>query len=175
MGLLKTAILFEELDTDKKRHSISVATVAKHLAISAKLSDRFAYMCGLFHDIGYVIDKKEHNLAGYNLLAEERLDELAVISLLHSFGTDFSEKVEKVTNKITIAEELKDYIELVTVADFIVNSKGEICGTAKRYKDIIDRYGEESIQGKVAKKQLTYANSWLNKYGIETIGACIIS
>ena len=175
MGLLKTAILFEELDSDKKRHSISVATVAKRLAVSAKLSDRFAYMCGLFHDIGYVIDKNEHNLAGYNLLKEERLDELAIISLLHSFGPDFSEKVEMEANKITIAEDLKDYIELVTVADFIVNSKGEICGTSKRYKDIINRHGEESIQGKVAKKQLTYAKSWLNKYGIETIGACIIS
>lgn len=175
MGLLKTAILFEELDVDKKRHSISVATVAKYLAVSAKLSDRFAYMCGLFHDIGYVIDKKEHNLAGYNLLLAEHLDELAVISLLHSFGTDFSEKVESIRTQITIAEELKDYIDLVTVADFIVNSKGEICGTARRYTDIINRHGEESVQGNIAKKQLTYANNWLNKYGIETIGACIIS
>ena len=90
MGLLKVTLQLDNLEQNRKMHSIGVANVAKLLAGKLNLSEQFAYICGLMHNIGYSVDKDNHALAGYNIMMENRLDELAPICLLHSHGGNIS-------------------------------------------------------------------------------------
>ena len=173
MGLLKLTLELDNLEHNRKMHSIGVANVAKLLANKLKLSEQFGYICGLMHDIGYAIDKDNHPLAGYNLMMENRLDELAPICLLHSHGEAFHKSVAEKAKSIKLDKDILPYLEIVSVADFFVDGKGDIVGPEKRCKDICERYTEDSMQVKVALTQHDEVKKWLAYHKIDNIVACL--
>lgn len=163
MGLLYVMNKFECLAHSRKAHSLAVANVCKLMASELKLYESFAYLGGLYHDIGYSVSKDGHPFHGYCILRDNKLDELAMVALAHSKSERLDELARKELLKMDITEELKLYIDLVSTADFLVDGKGEVVGVDARLMDIKDRLGENSVAGIVAEAQYKDAVSWLNK------------
>lgn len=163
MGLLYVMSKFECLEHSRKAHSLAVANVCKSMASELKVYESFAYLGGLYHDIGYTINKANHPHHGYRILKNNKLDDIAIIALAHSRSENLDELARKELLKKNISAELKLYIDLVSTADFLVDGNGEVVGVEARLLDIKNRLGENSKSAIVAEAQRKDAIDWLNK------------
>ena len=169
MGLLNVTLSLNELRDERRKHSKTVAHVAHTLATKVGLSSGFAYLCGLVHDIGYSVNYGEgsHNIKGFKLLQRNGIEDAAIVTLFHSRGEELDKYINGMNYKKELYEKVKPYIDLISTADSIVNSKGEIVGCNSRLADISYRYGKGSLQAVVGLKQVNDCKDWFKRYNIE--------
>ena len=136
------------MSDNKLRHSRAVANKCYELAKKYNFGDDFAkkmYLLGFIHDIGYdfVEDPTMH--------AEVSAD---FLNCLFNKPANFDESKEYLAIKEHSQIPTKKSIEweILTEADMNINSKGEDVGVEKRLEDILERYGENSIQYQKAKQ-----------------------
>ena len=158
-----------------EKHSLNTALVAETITRAVlecggeldfcKVSDwehngeaaDLAYAAGLLHDIGRCVEKKaglKHPILGYELLKNEGLEEIAQISMTHTYygyekidRTEFWEELEEKD-----VEKTRGYMEavcfsdldlLIQLADHMGHSMG-IMTVSDRFSDILVRHGIRS-------------------------------
>ena len=148
----------QEISSDRElpawvAHSLGAARVAEEIAKRVPGMDaERAYAAGLLHDIGRyqgVGTGMYHIIAGYKLLNEKGLPEMARISLTHSFypkeklnefariGTE--EEWEFVKKYINEAE-YDDYDRLIQLADYMAGGHG-VTTIERRFCSVLARHG----------------------------------
>lgn len=134
-------------------HSHYVAMAAKQIAKKCeKLDEEKAYVCGLLHDIGRRegVSAVRHTIDGYNYLMKKGWDEVARISLTHSFSVkdmdadigkkDITEEQYLFMKKYLQEIEYDDYDKLIILCDSLALPTG-FCILEKRFVDTTRRYG----------------------------------
>lgn len=131
---------------DRLKHTLAVAELASHKAVSMGLEPERAEMLGLLHDIGYCSKYAVtgfHPLDGYNALVRFHPD-LARDMALHTSTPEEASmrRIELPFVKQSI------YAAILSFADCRVDSKGVVVSFEDRLADIIERYGADSLIGK---------------------------
>lgn len=115
------------------------------------------------HDIGYsekVIRTGFHPLDGYLYLKNKVDIHVAITVLLHSLSEELIKyqleevqamffKEYQVIKDIGSINQL--YIDIISMADMIVDSHGSECTAEERYNDIVERYGKEDYRVRHSK------------------------
>lgn len=141
-------------------HSKNVARAAQAIAAKCGLDSDKAYICGLLHDIGRYEGNtgSRHALEGYRELKRRGLDEIANITVMHSFfdGTspgdewylklliqpEDRELAKELAEKIRSGEiAVDDYSYLIQLCDCIALERG-IISINDRFMDLMIRYPE---------------------------------
>jgi hypothetical protein len=136
------------------RHILVIAERAEQSAreIAARhpglqVDTQTAYCAALVHDIGYLDQAKRtgfHPLDGYHFLCAHGAEALARRIVGHSSSPEEARLLG-----LSLPESLDDVAtKLVTYWDMQVKQGGEIVGYEERYRDILDRYGEDSVVGR---------------------------
>ena len=133
-------------------HSRFVAKACEFIANAAGMDANKAYIFGLLHDIGRRIGRcgQKHIYSGYIYCKEKGWDEVAKISLTHSFLFNDAEigcakydgpNQEWVFVKDYIQKiQFDDYDRLVQLCDALATPKG-FCIAERRLVDVTLRYG----------------------------------
>lgn len=134
------------------KHSLNVARAAQIIASNCGLHSQSAYCMGLLHDIGRykgIVDLK-HVVYGYKLMTEQGYDDIARISLTHSFPIPklqcFSGKNDCNNEEITFLKayleniEFDDYDKLIQLCDALGDANG-ITLIETRLVDVARRRG----------------------------------
>lgn len=134
-----------------RKHCHGVALAAEKIAKAASLNQNKAYVFGLLHDAGRILDEKTNNVyhsyTGYKYLNKLGYPEIARISLTHSFyGKVIDESLYTKTPDIQECKKLlsnieyDDYDRLIQLCDQM-NNLGEFCTIEERFADVFRRYG----------------------------------
>lgn len=133
-------------------HSHNVGLAAERIAAAAGMDSEKAYILGLLHDIGRRagISGQYHIYAGYQYALEKSWDDIARISLTHSFllkdrtlgVSPFNGTPEEdaVIEEYMSSIEPDDYDLLIQLCDALGTDKGP-CIIEKRIVDVALRYG----------------------------------
>lgn len=157
------------LKGDRLLHTMRV--VEKTIRISdiyhlSREEQRFIVNAAEYHDIGYsekIIKTGFHPLDGYLFLKDKVELSIAGAVLLHSLSEELvkyqSEEVQALFYKEYQFLQLNNgiipfYIDILSMADMLINSKGIECTTVERYYDIVKRYGAEDYRSVVFKMQM---------------------
>lgn len=133
-----------------RKHCHGVALAAEKIAEAAGLDKNKAYVFGLLHDSGRILDEKTNNVChsytGYKYLNKLGYPEIARISLTHSF---YDKKIDETLylkspdipecQKLISGLEYGDYDRLIQLCDQM-NNLGEFCTIEERFADISRRY-----------------------------------
>lgn len=133
-----------------RKHCHGVAFAAEKIAAAAGLDKNKAYVFGLLHDAGRILDEKTNNVyhfyTGYKYLNKLGYPEIARISLTHSFYGKIID--ESLYMKIPDIQECKkllsnveydEYDRLIQLCDQM-NNLGEFCTIEERFDDVFRRY-----------------------------------
>lgn len=142
-------------NTNRIKHSRAVAMVALEIASKMELSDELKeiiLISALLHDIGYSEDFKFadfHPIDGYYYLMSNNWKEVyRMVALHHTHSYELAKMSRKDVLSIYESKPLDPEFELIvniiSEADFTVNSEGEIVSSKERLEDIKFRYGNES-------------------------------
>lgn len=107
---------------DKAMHSLNVANFMRNRAPLLGLDPDKAWLIGYIHDIGYVIDAKDHNELGAGIISEYS-QELERYILFHDFSGVPTDHMEF----------------LLRLADLTVDETGKYVGINERIKSILRR------------------------------------
>jgi len=128
------------LTVHRRDHMNAVAELCYELAknkysLSEKDSQR-AFFMGYIHDIGYRFcdNKNEHPEVGFRMMNS---DEIAQAILYHG-------KPNLSSNNV--------FLDILNEADLRVNSKGQRVTVKERLNDILDRYGNSSLEYVYARR-----------------------
>ncbi len=147
----------------RMNHSKSVSKVAKLIALEMGLTEDLVEkveIASLLHDIGYSDDFKFahfHPVDGYFYLKYNGWDKLfQTVALHHSLSKNLAETTRKdvisiYNNCEYLTEEEELIVNIVSEADFQVNSIGNIVSFEERLQDIKERYGENTPISKNAE------------------------
>ena len=167
---------FEKMNIGRQQHSINVAKVSKHLASKLGLVEHFAFMGGMFHDIGYSKENGVgHSKSGYEMLVDNGLTDIAYIALLHSMSDKFDTSIKETLPEGGVPENLKQYIDIISVSDFLIGKNGSLVGLDARLAYMRSTYGLDSLNYKIGLKQRDHANKWLanNKIDVSNLGGIL--
>lgn len=139
---------------ERLRHILGVAERVRQSAreINARrqygaVDETVAYCAALVHDIGYLPlarDTGFHPLDGYRFLCAHGAAELARRIVAHSSSPE-----EARLRGLSLPEGTEDLAaHLLTYWDVRVKQGGEVVTYEERRRDILDRYGEESVVGR---------------------------
>jgi len=145
------------LKENKYKHCLEVQKIVSQIGRKLQLANRGVPIdvldrCGLWHDIGYIVQAQNHGYYGYKILSSGEYNLEALVSLFHSNSEDFVDikntemKAIYTLNKIHLSEGCTTLIDIVSFADMRVNSKGDVVSFQDRLEDIKRRYGEKSQQ-----------------------------
>lgn len=136
-----------------ERHSLVTARVAEAIARAhPDLDPEDAYVMGALHDIGRRegITSMHHIIAGYRYLTALGYDEVARISLTHSFPVknihaaagrwDATPEEQDEVRRYLIGIEYTPYDRLIQLCDALSLPSGP-CLMEKRMVDVVRRYG----------------------------------
>lgn len=126
------------IDDNRYKHIRGVAELMAEIAPEGREKEMF--LLGMLHDIGYLYQPKDHNFFGGNLLKEQ--------------GYKYWREVY--WHGVPDAEYTSDELDRLNSADMQVNACGERVSYAERLADIAARYGEVSVQFKLAEKMVKY-------------------
>lgn len=136
-------------------HCRYTGEAARSIAAAAGLDGEKAYVLGLLHDIGrrFGFCGIRHIVDGYNYAMEKGWDEVARISMTHSFGSnvpainpsmmDLSDEEYEFTKNYLACIEYNDYDILMHLCDNIALHSGYVL-MEKRMIDISMRHGVHS-------------------------------
>lgn len=142
----------DDMELTFREHSLAVAYIAQMIASrSGSLNPEDAYIMGLLHDGGRIIDefaeKRFHGLVGHYYYNQIDYPQLARISLTHTFyikdfrledypyPRDDLIRCQQLLKDITY----NDYDLLIQLADMI-NDKGQTCTLEYRVDSLVQRY-----------------------------------
>ena len=121
-------------DYDRLKHSYAVAIKMMELGKKKNLSDEQLselFILGYLHDIGYQFGFNEnHNIIGGNILKKN----------------NFKYWKEVYYHGILNSEYKSLYLDILNMADMMIDKYGNDVGFDKRIEDIRSRYGKDSIQ-----------------------------
>ena len=124
------------MNDDKLKHSYSVANKMVELGKKRSLNNEQLeelFLLGLLHDIGYQFgDKDSHNIVGGNILK----------------NNDYKYWQEVYYHGNPTSEYKSLYLDILNIADMMIDKYGNDVGFDKRLEDIKERYGIDSIQYK---------------------------
>lgn len=131
-------------------HSINTGLAARNIADKLpEMDSEKAYILGILHDIGRrvgIVTIPEHIIAGYEYSLEKGWDEVAKISMTHSFplkGKEVNEEAEgheRVIKDYLMECTYDDYDRLIILCDSLAIAQG-FCILEKRFVDVARRYG----------------------------------
>ncbi len=141
-----------DMETSFRAHSRLSAKIGEVIAKKTKyLEWRKAYVMGLLHDCGRIIDEWNehifHGIVGYKYMQSLGYDEIAQVCLTHSFYTpdfkdeDYPHYKDYLSESREIMKnfEYNDYDKLIAMVDML-NDRGRICSFEERLADIAKRY-----------------------------------
>ena len=134
-------------------HSRVVASTAKLIARHCdNMDEDIAYVLGILHDIGRIKGVKHlsHVIDGYRYLLSCGYEEVAFISITHSFPikeidtyigeVDCSKEDVKFIERYIMDREYTEYDRLIQLCDAIALPHGAVL-MEKRWVDVVMRYG----------------------------------
>ena len=133
-------------------HARYTGEAARNIAAACNMDADKAYVLGLLHDIGRRVGFTgiRHIIDGYNYAMEKGWDDVARISMTHSFATnvpninpsmmDLTEEEHEFTKKYLAGIEYDDYDILMHLCDNIALHSGYVL-MEKRMIDISMRHG----------------------------------
>lgn len=141
------------MEIEFREHCLNVAYIAQTIAAkTANLNPDIAYVMGLLHDGGKIIDeyahKRYHGLVGYYLFTEKDQPELARINLTHAFYMkDFKpEDYPFPRDDMLRCQQLlrdidyDDYDLIIQLSDML-NDMGKTCTLEYRMASVAKRRG----------------------------------
>lgn len=156
----------DKMEITFRAHSRSVAKIAEVLAKkTAYLNPDKAYVCGLLHDCGRLLDEWNehvfHGLVGYEYMRSLRYDEVARVCLTHNFYSeefadeDYLQFLEFVPQCRQVLKNITrdDYDDLISVSDML-NDMGKICSFEYRLESVAKRHKTTPEQREHLKKDL---------------------
>jgi hypothetical protein len=138
-------------------HSFNTGLAARKIAEKIPSMDaEKAYILGILHDIGRrvgIVSIPEHIIAGYEYSLEKGWDEVAKISMTHSYplnGKEIKYAAEgnnRVIKDFLVECTYDDYDKLIILCDSLAIAQG-FCLLEKRFVDVARRYGiwEDSVE-----------------------------
>ena len=111
------------------------------------IDERLAYCAALLHDVGYLPQAQHtgfHALDGYNFLYGRGCKDLAALIVRHSTAPE-----EAQLRGLSLPAPKEDLIaKFITYWDMLVGPGGQSVSFAERCQEILDRYGEHSLEGR---------------------------
>lgn len=175
-ALTELQIGFEINPTRWVDHCKYTGEAARNIAEAAGLDKEKAYVLGTLHDIGRRVGFTgiRHIIDGYNYAMEKGWDEVARISMTHSFATnepvinpsmmDLTEEEYQFTKDYLKKIEYDDYDILMHLCDNIALHSGYVL-MEKRMIDISIRHGVHSGTVKRWEKLFEIKNYFEKKMG----------
>lgn len=117
------------------------------------------YVLGLLHDVGYLVDDKEHEVMGSRLLEELGYKNSDTISWHGTTPRDFL--------RLRDCESAPSDLILLWEADMSVDSRGMRVSFDERLFDIRLRYGLDSIEYRKAKETVEWLKENIRRYTTE--------
>ena len=136
------------MDKDRILHSYSVANKMVEIGKLFKLDNNeldILFIIGINHDIGYEFDKSNHEVVGGNKLKE--------LGFKYYKEVYYHGKIQDEYNSL--------YLDILNIADMMIDKYGNDVGFDKRLSDIESRYGNDSL---VYKRCLELVDYLRNKY-----------
>lgn len=133
------------------KHSLNVGIAARNIAEKIPSMDaEKAYIVGILHDIGRrvgIVNIPKHVYEGYKFCMEKGWDEVARISMTHSyvlmeeeFNYEPSTEEEIAIKKYIMNCKVDDYDRLIQLCDSLATDYGFVI-IEKRFVDVTRRYG----------------------------------
>ncbi len=165
----------EKAEIAFRAHSRDVGMVAEIFAKKTKyLNHEKAYVLGLLHDCGYILDEKKehifHGVVGYHYMMSLGYDEVAKVCLTHSFYTenfrdedyphlqDFIPECRKIMENFSF----DDYDKLISLCN-MMNNAGKICSIDSRIQSVSAEYQIPLKQLNNIKKDLYEIKSFFDE------------
>ena len=136
------------MEKDRMLHSLGVAKKMVEIGKKLDLSDnelKELYVIGINHDIGYEFDKDNHGISGANILKDMGFKYYKEIYYHGEIDIEYSSL----------------YLDILNMADMMIDKSGNDLGYEGRLKDIESRYGKDSIP---YKKCCLLVDSLKDKY-----------
>ena len=136
------------MDKDRMLHSLGVAKKMVEIGKKLNLSDKELkelYVIGINHDIGYEFDKDNHGICGANILKDMGFKYYNEIYYHGEIDIDYNSL----------------YLDILNMADMMIDKSGNDLGYEGRLKDIESRYGAYSL---AYKKCCILVNNLKDKY-----------
>lgn len=131
------------MDIDRLKHSYAVANKMVELGKEKGLKENELnelFLLGYLHDIGYQYgDNTNHNTTGGLLLK----------------NNNYKYWKEVYYHGIPDSEYKSLYLEILNIADMMIDKYGNDVGFEKRLEDIKERYGKNSIQYRNCSKMIS--------------------
>ena len=122
------------MDYDRLRHSYAVSNKMIELGKEKGLSEeqlQELFILGYLHDIGYQFGfNEDHNIIGGKILKD----------------SNYKYWKEVYYHGVPNSEYKSLYLDVLNMADMMIDKYGNDVGFNKRLEDIKNRYGEESTQ-----------------------------
>lgn len=142
------------INKNRELHMFCVANYMYQNAEKYNLDKNEMYLLGLMHDIGYLIDEKNHEEIGGEFLKSQNYKYADFIKY-HAILPSRYMKLKDCTK-----EEIPKELILLWTADMSIDLNGKNIGFDERLKDIGLRHGKDSTAYKNSEKMI----DWLKKY-----------
>ena len=142
------------INKNRELHMFGVANYMYQNAEKHNLDKNEMYLLGLMHDIGYLIDEKNHEEIGGEFLKSQNYKYADFIKN-HAILPSIYMKLKDCTES-----EISKELILLWTADMSIDLNGKNIGFDERLKDIGLRHGKDSTAYKNSEKMI----DWLKKY-----------
>ena len=142
------------INKNRELHMFGVANYMYQNAEKHNLDKNEMYLLGLMHDIGYLIDEKNHEEIGGEFLKSQNYKYADFIKN-HAILPSIYMKLKDCTES-----EIPKELILLWTADMSIDLNGKNIGFDERLKDIGLRHGKDSTAYKNCEKMI----DWLRKY-----------
>ena len=142
------------INKNRELHMFGVANYMYQNAEKYNLDKNEMYLLGLMHDIGYLIDEKNHEEIGGEFLKSQNYKYADFIKH-HATIPSIYMKLKDCTES-----EIPKELILLWTADMSIDLNGKNIGFDERLKDIGLRHGKDSTAYKNCEKMI----DWLRKY-----------
>lgn len=163
------------------QHCLNSATAAEKIAQKVEgMDSEKAFCMGVLHDIGRITLDRFHGLYGYEFMMQEGYDEIAQVSLTHTFlensidgctfhfpMNEFRKSDMQKTKELLSSIKINDYDLLTRFCDYLsVGYMETPCTLEERLSDIQSRYKDriyDEAWDKLVAKVYELKNYWESK------------
>lgn len=150
----------EHINKYKMAHMIGVAEYMRERAEDYGIDPNLAYTVGLLHDIGYLVNRNQHEMHGCKILFDLGVTNQDVLnSVLYHGSNPYELEAKDISPLLVLAYE----------ADLSIDAEGHRVGFDKRLKDIEIRlkgteYYDDAV--KTSQSAVAFVKEWQEEHNV---------